>query len=53
MKIILKEKLPLKKIFKDALGVYISVVVGFYILSQFGQKIIKSAPKVFTDNPGF
>ena len=53
MKVILKEKVPLKKVFKDALVVYVSVVIGFYLLSQFGQKIIKSAPKVFTDNPGF
>ena len=53
MRILEKENKPIKDLVKDALMVYISVVVGFYILSQFGQKIIKSAPKVFTDNPGF
>ena len=53
MKMITKEKTALKKVFKDALVVYISVVLGFYLLSQFGEKVLKAAPKVFTDSPGF
>ncbi len=53
MKFITKEKLPLKKVFRDVLVVYVSVILGFYLLSQFGEKVMKSVPNVFTDSPGF
>ena len=53
MKLLTKEKVPLKILFKHTLIVYISVVLGFLLLSQFGEKIMKKAPRVFTDSPGF
>ena len=53
MKLLTKEKVPLKILFRHTLIVYISVVLGFLLLSQFGEKIIKNSPRVFTDSPGF
>jgi len=54
MKYILKEKKPIKTLFRDSVIVYISVVVGYYTLTQISSDIIVNAtPEVFTDNPGF
>lgn len=59
MKIIEKEKKPLKLFFKDALIVYFSVLIGYFFIQQVGQLMsggmqinIKSTP-VFIDNPAF
>tara|TARA_B100000424_G_C22925950_1_gene492651 strand:- start:449 stop:682 length:234 start_codon:yes stop_codon:yes gene_type:complete len=54
MKYILKENKPVKKLFRDTVIVYISVVVGYYTLNQISSDIIdSSSPEVFTGNPGF
>jgi len=55
MKYILKVNKPLKVIFRDALVVYISVIVGNFILNQIQpmKSIISSEPKVFIDKPNF
>ena len=54
MKYILKEKKPIKTLVRDSVIVYISVVVGYYTLTQISNDIIVNAtPEVFTDNPGF
>tara|TARA_B100001989_G_C24140228_1_gene269891 strand:- start:104 stop:337 length:234 start_codon:yes stop_codon:yes gene_type:complete len=54
MKYILKEKKPLKTLFRDTVVVYISVVVGYYTLNQISSDIVdNSSPEVFTGNPGF
>jgi len=54
MKYILKEKKPLKTLFRDTVVVYISVVVGYYTLKQISSDIVdNSSPEVFTGNPGF
>ena len=53
MKYILKEK-SIKTLVRDSVIVYISVVVGYYTLTQISSDIIVNAtPEVFTDNPGF
>lgn len=59
MKIIEKEKKPLKLFFKDALIVYFSVLIGYFFIQQVGQLMsggmqinVKSTP-VFIDNPAF
>ena len=54
MRYILKEKKPLKTLFRDTVVVYISVVVGYYTLNQISSDIVdNSSPEVFTGNPGF
>ena len=54
MRYILKEKKPLKTLFRDTVVVYISVVVGYYTLKQISSDIVdNSSPEVFTGNPGF
>jgi TctA family transporter len=58
MRFIEKENKPLKLLIRDALVVYISVIVGYFILEQV-KPVIQSAGEgasvtpVFTDNPGF
>lgn len=58
MRIIEKESKPLKLLIRDALLVYFSVIVGYFILDQlkpvlqYGGDTIINTP-VFTDNPGF
>lgn len=55
MRIILKESRPLKDLVKDTLLVYISIVVGMYVIEQImsnensGNKILGA----FTDAPNF
>ncbi|RZD41274.1 MAG: hypothetical protein CXT73_05250 [Methanobacteriota archaeon] len=54
MRFILKEKKPLKFLIRDTLMVYLSVVIGNFILSQFSSSIIEQkSPEVFTDIPNF
>jgi len=48
------DKKPLKRIFRDAIMVFITSVIGIYLYSQFDIKIAKKAsPDAFVDNPGF
>ena len=53
MKIIIKENIPPKQLLRDTLIVFISVLLGKYLLEQFenanGSKFIE----VFTDSPAF
>ena len=53
MRFILKENKPLKDLFRDTIIVFISTVVGIFVLEQFATNIGKSVPKVFTDKPNF
>ena len=54
MRFILKEKKPLKFLVRDTLMVYLSVVIGNLILSQFSSGIVEQkSPEVFTDVPNF
>ena len=58
MRFIEKESRPLKYLFKDALLVFFSAVVGFFLLEKV-RPVVESAvagssnPSVFTDNPEF
>ena len=54
MRFITKENKSLKSIIIDSIIVYISVVVGYYIIQQFSLKsnILTEAP-VFVDKPAF
>jgi hypothetical protein len=57
MRFVDKEAKPLKLLIRDALLVYISVIIGYFILGQL-KPIIQdggaiSAPQVFTGNPEF
>ena len=54
MRFILKENKPLKILARDTLVVYLSVIMGHFIMSQVGGiDISKSVPQVFTNNPDF
>ena len=57
MRFIDKESKPLKLLIRDALLVYISVIIGYFILGQLKPMIQDggaiSAPQVFTGNPEF
>ena len=58
MRYIEKESKPLKVLIRDALVVYFSVIVGYFIIEQLKSTIqnggdnSQSTP-VFTDNPDF
>jgi len=58
MRYIEKESKPLKILIRDALVVYFSVIVGYFIIEQLKTTIqnggdnSKTTP-VFTDNPDF
>lgn len=57
MQYIEKESKPLKVLIRDALVVYVSVVLGIFILEQLSpvikETIIPESPIAFTDNPPF
>ena len=54
MRFILKENKPLKVLARDTLLVYLSVVLGHFILQQFGNiDIAVKVPQVFTNEPDF
>ena len=51
---ILKENKPLKVLFRDAVFVYISVILGSMIVESFSSvDILKKAPEIFTNKPDF
>jgi hypothetical protein len=57
MRFIEKENKPLKFLIRDSLIVYISVISGFFIVTQL-EPVIEgggeiSMPIVFTDSPSF
>ena len=57
-KILSKEELKLKIVFKDSLFVFLSVVIGLNLIEQIipliyeGSELVTNPP-VFTDTPGF
>jgi hypothetical protein len=64
MRFVAKEAVPLKLLIKDALFVYFSILLGYFVIEQvkptvmsgggFGtEEISHVAPQVFTDNPEF
>ena len=54
MRFILKENKPLEILARDTLVVYLSVIMGNFIMSQVGGiDISKSVPQVFTNTPDF
>ena len=55
MRFIIKENKPLKVMLRDGLLVYLSVLVGDFLLNQLaplGKKVFTS-PEVFTNAPDF
>ena len=55
MRFVVKENKPLKHLFRDGLLVYLSVLVGDFLLTQLaplGKNVFKS-PEVFTNTPDF
>lgn len=55
MRLVLKENKPIKLLMRDTIIVYISTIIGMYIIDQFmlqGEGI-KTVPKAFIDNPNF
>jgi|TARA_Y200000002_G_scaffold257505_1_gene213612 hypothetical protein len=54
MRFVLKENKPLKFLVRDTVLVYLSVILGNFVISQIGEKNITSKlPEVFTNDPGF
>ena len=58
MRYVEKEPKPLKLLIRDTLLVYVSVVLGYFIVEQLKPVIQEgiapsSVPIVFTDNPPF
>uniref|UniRef100_A0A6C0B1Z0 Uncharacterized protein n=1 Tax=viral metagenome TaxID=1070528 RepID=A0A6C0B1Z0_9ZZZZ len=59
MRLVEKENKPLKFLIRDSLLVYVSVVIGSFVVEQLkpviqdGGEQVTSNPAVFTDNPGF
>jgi hypothetical protein len=55
MRVVLKENKPLKVLLRDTIIVYVSALVGMYIIDEFMLKgeVTKSFPKAFIDTPTF
>ena len=59
MRFVEKENKPIKLLFRDALLVYFSVLIGYFILEQLkatgqgGGGDSSNVTPVFTDNPSF
>ena len=55
MRFILKENKPLKVLFRDTLLVYISTMLGHFVLKQISplKEMINTDPHVFTNDPDF
>lgn len=54
MRYILKQDIPLKLLFRDTLIVYISSVLGLFILEQINDTVVRKKPTTaFTDSPDF
>lgn len=54
MRLILKENKPLKILARDTLLVYLSVLLGNFIMNQFGSSSMeKKLTEVFTNSPEF
>ena len=54
MRIIVKENKPLKVLFRDTLIVYLSVLLGNFVLTQISPNIdLDTTPEIFTNDPSF
>jgi hypothetical protein len=54
MRFITKNTVPLKKLVRDTLVVYISYISGIFVYTQIEPiKDLASSPVVFTNNPEF
>ena len=53
MRFITKKNVPPKILVRDALLVYMSVIITHYILTQLKQVKTKEFVEVFTDTPAF
>ena len=54
MRFILKENKPIKILARDTIIVYISVLLGNFVMSQFGSSSMgKQMTEVFTNSPEF
>jgi hypothetical protein len=56
MRVVIKETKPIKELIRDIVIVYLSSMVGLYIIDEFmpsGESIKKTVTNVFTDMPGF
>ena len=56
MRVVIKETKPIKELVRDTIMVYLSSMVGLYIIDEFmpsGEAVKKTVTNVFTDNPGF
>ena len=55
MRIAVKETKPIKELVRDTVIVYLSAIVGLYIIDEFipTTDVAKTLTNVFTDLPGF
>lgn len=56
MRITKKETKSMKELIRDTIIVYLSAMVGLYIINEFmpsGEALKKTVTNVFTDAPGF
>ena len=54
MRFLLKDNKPLKFLIRDTLIVYLSVLLGNFVLQQMGlNNIVAKVPQVFTNDPDF
>jgi hypothetical protein len=55
MRITKNEAKPMKELIRDTLIVYLSAIIGLYIIDEFmpANAVVKTITNVFTDVPGF
>ena len=55
MRMVQKETKPVKDLIRDTIMVYLSAMVGLYIIGEFipAKSVVKTVTNVFTDAPGF
>jgi hypothetical protein len=55
MRITKNEAKPMKELIRDTIIVYLSGIIGLYIIDEFMQKsaVVKTVTNVFTDAPSF
>lgn len=55
MRITKNETKPMKELIRDTIIVYLSAIVGLYIINEFmpTNATVKTVTNVFTDTPGF
>ncbi len=55
MRITKNETKPMKEMIRDTIIVYLSAIIGLYIIGEFmpTTTVVKTVTNVFTDVPGF